>query len=306
MTEEQIILQEYKKAFKNYYDKKVVDLDERLDKNLDCFLARLETTLPELGNALGPNRQSRFIIIYVTKGSGEKTIGTHRFGVKDKTLMIVPSRTIHSAAYEEGTKGFYLSFNLHFFLQAGFPNQQLATRKLFDESIQPFVIVGSEQDKRLTNIFEVILKESAQDLKNREAIIALKILELMVLCDRYFSKQKKELSIGNPYIIQYLDLIDMHYKEEHSTSYYAARLNIHPNALNAAIKRGSGSSAKRVLETKLLNESKSLLRQTSLSIKEIAYQIGFNSPPVFFRFFKRHTGLSPEQYRSHPFDLVSN
>jgi AraC family transcriptional regulator, transcriptional activator of pobA len=59
-----------------------------------------------------------------------------------------------------------------------------------------------------------------------------------------------------------------------------------------------GQSAKELIAAKLLSEAKYLIQLTTLSVKETAYELGFQSPSNFFRFFKRYSGYSPAAYRS--------
>ena len=83
----------------------------------------------------------------------------------------------------------------------------------------------------------------------------------------------------------------------HSTSYYAQKLSVHPNHLNAVVKTISGITALNHIHNHLLILSKSYLAQTQWSIKEIAYSLHFESPNNFSSFFKRSTGKTPLEYR---------
>lgn len=80
-------------------------------------------------------------------------------------------------------------------------------------------------------------------------------------------------------------------------AFYASRLNVHPNHLNAVVKRISGKTASQIIQNHLTSIAKSLLKQTTLSVKEIAFQTHFPEPTHFNAFFKKNTGLTPQQYR---------
>jgi AraC-like DNA-binding protein len=305
--EEKIILQDYKKALKGYYKDKVIDLDKGLDKKLDCFLIRVEKILSELGTDIPPYQQSKYTILYIVKGNGKKMIGTVIVPVKDRTLMVIQSRTINSSHYKKVSRGYNLSFNLKFFLQEQFPKHHLVKMNLFNPGLMPYSYPNASMGKYLTEIFETILNELEHYRKNREDLIALKTLELIILCDRQFKIEKKFVTEYHPpLLVQYIDLIQEQFKNHHSTSYYAKKLHVHPNSLNATSKRYLGQTAKTIVDEKLLLESKYLLHQTTLSVKEIAYELGFNSPSNFFRFFKRHAGQSPARFRHKSFEYVAN
>jgi AraC-like DNA-binding protein len=251
-----------------------------------------------LGNSAPPFRHSKFTIILVLKGEGQKNIGTLDVPVKGRTLMIVPSQTLSSTIYNENVTGYHLSFNLDFFLQENLPRYRLLQLNMFKQKTVPFAYVSSLTAKQLSQIFEAILDEKVHHRKNKQELIILKILELILICDRQLKIEKEQdKDYNQPLVIRYMELIQEHYKSQHSTSYYAKMLHVHPNSLNAVSKRYMGQSAKELLAAKLLSEAKYLVQLTTLSVKEIAYELGFQSPSNFFRFFKRYSGYSPAAYR---------
>jgi AraC family transcriptional regulator, transcriptional activator of pobA len=81
-------------------------------------------------------------------------------------------------------------------------------------------------------------------------------------------------------------------------SYYAEKLYVHPNHLNAVVKRITGKTATELIRQQLLTSARSLLNQTKLSVKEIAFRLHFNEPTHFNSFFKKNSGITPQQYRN--------
>jgi len=298
--DEKKLLEEYKKAFKGYYrNKTVIDLDKKLRANLDSYLIRLEDSVPSLKFNLPPYRQSKYMILYVMKGTGEKTIGKIKVKIKDRTLMIVAPYITSSSSYSNDVKGYNFTFNLKFFLQEQFPKHHLLKWNLFNPALVPCAYPDVKVGNYLTGIFESILDEISHSKKYKEEMIALKTLEVLLVCERITKiKTPGEKTYKPPLLVQYIELIQEHYKEEHSTRYYAQKLHIHPNSLNTATNRYLQQSAKSVIEAKLVNEAQVLLNQTTLSVKEIAYELGFHSPSYFFRFFKKYTGKTPATYRA--------
>lgn len=78
---------------------------------------------------------------------------------------------------------------------------------------------------------------------------------------------------------------------------YAARLKVSPNHLNKAVKAATGRPASALLADMLVLEAKVLLRHGHRSIAEVAYALGFQDQAYFARFFRRHAGVSPGDYR---------
>jgi AraC family transcriptional regulator, transcriptional activator of pobA len=297
--EDKAILEDYRKAFrKPNGNNGVVDLNKKGAIKFDWVILRLSEIIPVLGNSAPPFRHPKFTIILVLKGEGQKQIGTLEVPIKSRTLMIVPAHTLSSTIYNENVTGYHLSFNLDFFLQENLPRYRLLQLNLFKQKVVPFAYVSSLTGKQLAQIFEDILDEKAHYRKNKQELISLKILELILICDRQLKTEKEQdKDYNQPLMIRYMELIQQHYNTQHSTSYYAKMLHVHPNSLNAASKRHLGQSAKELITAKLLSEAKYLVQLTALSVKEIAYELGFQSPSNFFRFFKRYSGYSPAAYR---------
>lgn len=82
-----------------------------------------------------------------------------------------------------------------------------------------------------------------------------------------------------------------------SVSFYAGRLGVSPNHLNAVVKRQTGKTASQLVQDHTLATAKALLRLSALSVKEIGYQLSFSDPTHFVGFFKKLTGQTPRQYR---------
>ena len=79
---------------------------------------------------------------------------------------------------------------------------------------------------------------------------------------------------------------------------FAKALGIHINHLNKVLKETTGKSTKDIINARILEEAKILLRQTQWNISEIAFALGFEELAHFSNFFKKHTALSPLQFRN--------
>lgn len=304
-ADEKHIFEEYKKAFDTYYnDNRVIDFAKHIEKKFDYIFFRLEESISTYGYTIPPNKPSNFTIIYTTKGRSERTIGKVKALMTPRTVVVIPHDTINSGLYGHNTKGFLITFNLKFFLQKNLPKHHLQKMDLFRVKAKPFAYVSHKQGKNLVNIFETLLDERTTNQPNKNEMIALKILELILVCERLFkSAEERDDKELPPIIVQYVDLLQNDFKEHHSIKYYAHKLHIHPNFLNTICKRSLKQSAKQTIDNKLVTEAEHLLTHTNLSAKEIAFELGFESTSHFFRFFRRLTGSSPLNYRKENLNL---
>ncbi len=99
-------------------------------------------------------------------------------------------------------------------------------------------------------------------------------------------------------INEFLGLINRYYSHHHDVAFYADKLNITPNYLNIIAKRNLYVTAKEQIDIQIGLVVKMLLDTTDLTVKEIAQRLHYEDPSYLCRVFKKHTGLSPIQYRN--------
>lgn len=99
------------------------------------------------------------------------------------------------------------------------------------------------------------------------------------------------------YLERFLEQVALHHKTERSVQFYADALHITPKYLSTVIKDISGHSATALINSFVIQEAKMMLKFSGKSIQEIAYALNFTTQSFFGKYFKRHTGLSPSEYR---------
>ncbi|HEV3325008.1 MAG TPA: helix-turn-helix domain-containing protein [Puia sp.] len=161
------------------------------------------------------------------------------------------------------------------------------------------MVLTNDQAEDLSLIFERILREYNAQLHNKDEMIAIKVLELLMQCDRYFTKAEPQLyRDGYSEVIEsFNELIQANFSKERSVQFYANALHIHPNYLNSLMKKHTGMTAKQIIVDHIFLEAKYLLSSPSLTIKEISYELGFTTPGTFSSFFKKMSTIPPSKYR---------
>jgi AraC-like DNA-binding protein len=99
------------------------------------------------------------------------------------------------------------------------------------------------------------------------------------------------------FIDRFQSIAHEHYREQHDVEYYADKLAITSNYLNKITKQSLGITTKRYLQQLLIDEAKRQLYYTTLSVAEISRGLFFETPSYFIRFFSKHTGFTPLEFR---------
>ncbi len=98
-------------------------------------------------------------------------------------------------------------------------------------------------------------------------------------------------------------LVDTHYRKERKVAFYASRIGLSPKRLNEILKSAVGLTLTAILHYRLVIEARRQISCGSRNFKEIAFELGFSEQAYFSRFFKKHTGQTPEGFRQQMFKL---
>ncbi|MES1219175.1 MAG: helix-turn-helix domain-containing protein [Bacteroidota bacterium] len=301
LPEDKLLLNEFKKVIRKHVKKAVLNLDDLFPHKFDLQIQRVENVIQTVGNAIPTNKWSYYRICLLTNGSVEFITGMHKFNAEKNTLIIWPPRIVTSSKnWESDTTGYVLLFNLDFFLKNNFPHKNIKDKVMLSAALEPHIRISQAQADGMIDIFEAILGESKIPNSNSFEFIALKVFELLLLNERIFnSRQTPQTNIPVTDIARkFENLLEVNYLKESTVSFYASELNVHPNHLNAIVKKSSGLTAKVFIQNRLLLEAKYLLLSTSLSIKEISNELGFTNPDYFTTFFNKFEKTSPTLYRT--------
>ena len=210
-------------------------------------------------------------------------------------------------------KGYYIMFSQDFITQSKVLSLLLDLFPFLKmEKSIPFNIPKDRLGK-ISAIYENVWNEYNGNASDKFQIIEAQVYLLLAHIKRLFEEQvdqelaEESLKAANLKLLsRYQTLIQTSFYPDarlgtfsnlHSTSYYAQKLSVHPNHLNAVVKGITGITALNHIHNHLLALAKSYLAQTDKSVKEIAYALYFDSPNNFSSFFKKKAELTPIQYR---------
>jgi AraC-like DNA-binding protein len=207
-------------------------------------------------------------------------------------------------------KGFYIIFDREFIGMNPAWQNFIVDFPFFrlDKTI-PFDL-PSESAAFADQLFQNIFEEYHSENKDKFQFIQTYTQLLLLLTKRHFLQLKidgdslQENRTADVLLVsRFQSLLEVAFTNDYADeairhpSFYAEKLNVHPNHLNAVVKRISGSTAKQMIQHQVLTYAKSLLLQTDLSIKEIAYRLQFSEPTHFNAFFKKLAKQTPQQFR---------
>jgi AraC family transcriptional regulator, transcriptional activator of pobA len=166
----------------------------------------------------------------------------------------------------------------------------------------------SDREREIVNnCFENIVTEIGQNIDQHSKNLIVANLELLLkYCTRFYDRQFITRENANHGIIEQFETLINEYifgeklKNEGlpSVAYFAEKLHLSPNYFGDLIKKETGKSALEFIHLKLMEIAKEKVLDTTKSISEVAFDLGFKYPQHFTRLFKQKVGLSPNEFRS--------
>jgi len=152
-----------------------------------------------------------------------------------------------------------------------------------------------------------IKTESEEELDKHSRAIVVKNIELLLeYCLRFYDRQFETRSVVNSDILQrfesllsdYMNGSEVHTNGLPTVKYFADKICLSPNYFGDLIKKLTGKTAQQYILDKIVDLGREMILGSDKPISEIAYDLGFQYPQHFSRFFKKRTGCTPMEYKA--------
>jgi len=254
-----------------------------------------------------PHRKANFFFVFVESGSL-----THKVDLKDLTItngqlfFILPNQ-IHTAPekVKDNLKCFKMSFDQN--CLSLLPKQFSFLLNPLNSQIVSFDNASMQRMKALFEILNSILNAEGNE-EDGDIILAHLNSIMTEINTAYFKNVVKENLLPDR-LSKYIDFkiaVETHLTEQLSINTIADNLTITTNHLYNILKEFSGVSPKEFITNRLMLEAQRKLHYSKSSVKELAYELGFNDPDYFSRLFKKTTGKSISDYLADIQDLSGN
>ncbi|WP_266205069.1 AraC family transcriptional regulator [Pontibacter kalidii] len=248
-----------------------------------------------------PHKHNFYIILFVTQGSGTHTIDFKEYEVKPGTVFFMTPGQVHSWQLSTDADGYIIFFTQEFYARE-YPNKLLFEFPFFNALLyNPVLSITEEHEAALMPILLLLREEHSQTRPMREVMLSRYLDILLIQLYRLYQPNEAQTGFRGKEqtLLQNLEkLIDLHYKEHQPVAFYAERLHVTPKYLNETCKNSLGNTTKELIQYRTLLEAQRLLVHAELTSSQIAAELGYFDNTYFFRFFKKHTGLTPEQFRT--------
>ncbi|RYU94534.1 helix-turn-helix domain-containing protein [Emticicia agri] len=260
-------------------------------------IARVESYKTHMRIPLQPHRRSVYFFIFITKGLAVRSKGLTFYEVKPNNFFCLPANEITSLeTVDEDTEGFYCHFLPEIFNQPFIKADIAKDFPFFQFTGDPLVEVREQE--RIITLLEILEKEYGRNDNERFDLIPMYLMTLFSELKHLAPPAQQNAKNAATFITQrYKNALSEFIYEKKSVQEFSEYLSVSPNHLHKCVKATIGKSAHELLEDMRILEAKVLLKQTSMSIGEIAFKLGGFDPSDFSRFFKSKTNMTPRGYR---------
>lgn len=274
------------------------------EKEVAFAIRSVEEVIEMFGNnADAPHSHNYHTVLWSQNYSGRHIIDYKEYEMRPNDIFFVSPGQVHQVDHSENPKGMVILFSCNFLQNNYISDTFITNLNLFSEigSTPPIQITHDSAfhlNELLYKIREILPKDDPYKFDKIGAYLKLFLIE----CSPYSHPPKAEnndqfLQAGGQLIKNFKTLLDANFKSWHKVGDYAKELNISSDYLNNVVKSSMNKTAKELIQQRLILEAKRMGLHTELTSKEIAFQIGFQEPSHFSRFFKKEENISFTQFR---------
>jgi AraC family transcriptional activator of pobA len=243
-----------------------------------------------------PRRIKKYVLVWCSFGAMTIVVDENEFELKANSVITITSGQVHYIKKVRSAKGFVLEFTYDFFCKNDADIELIFHNSLFCHFAMNEVIPLGKSDlvgTALKQIEKELIETPYQYLISVHSRIELILVEI----NRSKINQGAEIWKPDALFLKFLEAIRINFKKNLSVRQIAYSLNTTESKLNELSKLHTGRTGQSVMHGLLASEAKRLLMYEKLSVKEVAYELGFNDPFYFSNFFKKQTNQSPKIYK---------
>lgn len=251
--------------------------------------------VPENKLFLKPHRRNFYQFVYVWQGNSSFWADLQYYSFETGGIYFTgPTQVLVKDMLPR--EGIILCFTKEF-LQMGGPIDRLPVLN----SDKTLIFKPSIKERKE---LEFTLLQMLEEYAKKDELALLSLISglgtFLVQVSRLYNQlsNNADTSVKGKIVTEFFNLVNSGFNKHHLVAEYAALLNVTPGHLNELVKKNTGKTALLCIQERIMLEAKNMLYHKTDSIKGIAYSLGFNEAAYFTKFFKRQTGIPPEDFRN--------
>ena len=251
-----------------------------------------------------PHAHEFYQIIWFRRGHGVHHVDFTDYPVTDNTIFFIAPGQVHAFDGPNDYEGVIIHFNASFMADEESSESVFLKYDVFNayDSLPYCKITNEEADRLMLLVNEMNREYSLSGAFAHKDYMQYLVRLFLIRVQR--SGERREVpklyvsSIANRTFVRFRQLLEQNFHSVHTVQEYADMLNISARTLTKYVSQSAHRSPLQIINERIVLEAKRQIQHSTLSIKEVAYQLGFEDPSYFVKFFKRLTGKMPKDFRT--------
>ena len=262
----------------------------------DMNIRSIEPTMAGKDMVQPLHRHDHYFVLVLTQGEGVHECDFRPHALRPYSIYTMRPRQVHRLELKAGATGYFLQFKPDFLAT----HEQGARSVLRRAGHMEAFHADAERHGELMLLLDRIARECAAGREGHVHIVRA-----------YLSAFLADLALGDPAPVEgndaktyardrleeLLELIETHVYDTKEVTAYAERMHLSTFQVNAIAKAGTGRTCSELITDQIVLEAKRYLLATTDQVAQVADHLGYDDPSYFIRFFKKHTGHTPEGFR---------
>lgn len=247
-----------------------------------------------------PHNHSFYQIIYFKNTRGKHTIDFIDYSIEPNSLVFVAKNQVHFFEQNIDYDGLLIHFNESFIISSEDDINFFLTYHIFNNKEKPYFQIPDKIIQQVNEYFEQIKVELSNENEfGNSSILSNLLKSLLLIVEREIRRESGNPNLNIPDLthLKFRNLLEDNFKKGWTVSEYADALSISSKTLNSIIKKETELTVSHIIQDRVLLEAKRQLTHTSLLINEIGYDLGFQDPYYFIKYFKKHVNCTPKEFR---------
>jgi AraC-like DNA-binding protein len=246
------------------------------------------------------HKHTFYEILWTENGISKQTIDYKEYEVLPNNLFFISPNQVHQFEEWKPLKGGTILFTEDFFLLNHNNKDKLFELSFLDNFyVNPCIKLDKKNFADIKQTIDLIYNE--QKRKDKSQTITQALLHILLAQVQRCIDTETEKPVSKKYLIifkQFKSLLDKHFAENKTASFFAQQLNITAHHLNLITKEVTGKTASEVIRARSILEAKRLLTFTDSTVSEIAFELNYTDSSYFAKTFKAETNQSPIAFKT--------
>jgi AraC-like DNA-binding protein len=243
-----------------------------------------------------PHSHNYYCISFLYEGEMVHFADLGNTVISAPALLLLDIDQVHiHADLNEGCRLMTISFSSEFIYRQ---SRELAN---YIEAVfsRPYIILSEEEMRELDKYNRLISQENSRGNHRNVEIIKCLLNIVLIQCAALSQKEEKPDFDKIDLFSHFKTAVNKYFRDKHQVKFYADQLNITTSVLTEIVKKTSNKTPKQVIDERLFTEARRLLYWSNITVREVAWDLGFKTDGYFIKFFKKFEGITPKDFQKN-------